>query len=55
MRATLALNGLKRLLRIMLVYSFIHSHKKQQSGNVGRKTPISSNLRKYVEKHRNGP
>ena len=31
------------------------SYEITQSGNMGLKTPISFNLRKYVEKHCSGP
>ena len=35
---------------------FIRAQSQEitQSGNIGRKTPISFNLRKYIEKHCNG-
>ena len=37
-------------------YSYIiWSQEITQSGDMGRKTPISFNFRKYVEKHCNAP
>ena len=42
----------KLLLDILFTAS---SQEITWSGNMGRKTPISFNLRKYVEKHSSGP
>ena len=44
----------------MLEINFLSMPKPQsyeitQSGNMGRKTPISLNSQKYVEMHCNGP
>ena len=48
-------NGLSANTEAFLVEVQTQSQEITQSGNMGRETPISFNLEKYVEKHYNGP